>query len=276
MARKDFIERSIRGTLLFFREAIFAEETALRPGLLQALDPRIKIVTVLLGLLFVLFTRSLEILGVLYLISLLLAVASRIPAGFFLKRTWVFIPLFSLLIAVPALFSFISPGEAVLTAGSLRITRPGLMAAGFFVGRVITSVSLVVLLSMTTRHFDLLKALRFFGIPQVFVMVLGICYRYLYLFVEIVENTHRSIRSRVGSGLHHRKGRRVQAWNIAHLWMRSYALNEQVYSAMISRGFRGEPVALDHFQARRRDWFWLLATIGLLLLLGFAERRIGV
>src|ERR1035437_7226642 len=221
MARKDFIERSIRGALSFFKEAIFADETADLPGVLQALDPRIKIVTVLLCLLLVLFSRSIAVLGFLYLLSILLAVVSRIRLGFFLKRTWIFIPLFSLSIAMPAIFSFVSPGKPVLSFGAFHITRQGVMAAGFFIGRVIASVSLVVLLSMTTRHFDLLKALRCFGIPQMFVMVLGMCYRYLYLFVEIVEDTHRAIRSRVGSGMHYRKGQRIVAWNIAHLWLRS-------------------------------------------------------
>lgn len=274
MARKDFIERSIRGALSFFKESIFADEIASRSGLLQALDPRFKAVTVLLFILLVMFTRSLAVLILIYLTTLSLAGLSRIGLGFFLKRTWIFIPLFSLLIAVPALFSFISPGEPVFFSGSFAITRQGLMAAGIFLGRVITSVSLAVLLSMTTRHFELLKTLRFFGIPQIFVMVLGICYRYIYLFVEIVENTFRAIRSRVGAGIHYRKGQRVVAWNIAHLWIRSYALNEQVYLAMVSRGFRGEPQTLDHFQAKSRDWLWLFGTAIAIVLLAYTEYRI--
>ena len=79
---------------------------------------------------------------------------------------------------------------------------------------------------------------------SVFVMVLGMCYRYIYLFVEILENTHRAVQSRVGSRLHFRKGQRLVTWHIASLWTRSHQLNEQVYNAMVSRGFRGEPVAL--------------------------------
>ena len=270
--KRDFAERSIRGALAFFKEAIFADETAGKRGLLQSFDPRIKLVTTLFCLTLVLFTRSLGVLASLYLLVLLVAMASRIGFGFFLKRTWVFIPLFSLFIAIPAVFSFVSPGETIASAGPFHVTRHGLAAAGFFIARVITSVSLVVLLSMTTRHFDLLKGLRSFGIPQLFVMVLGMCYRYLYLFVEIVENTHRAIRSRVGSETHHHKGRKVVAWNIAHLWMRSYTLNAQVYNAMVSRGFGGEPVTLVHFQTRRRDWFWLLATATVVLLLAYAGR----
>ena len=273
--KRDFIERSIGGALSFFKKSIFADETSSAPGLLQSFDPRMKIVTILMFILLVMFTRSITVLVAIYGLCLVLAALSKIRLGFFLKRTWIFIPLFSLLIAIPALFSFFSPGEPLLGTGAASISRNGLMAAGFFVGRVITSVSLTILLSMTTPHFELLKALRSFGIPQVFVMVLGISYRYIYLFVEIVENTYRAIKSRVGTRMHYRKGQRIVTWNIAHLWARSYLLNEQVYNAMLSRGFRGEPVALNHFQTRPRDWAWLAGSVAAIFLLAYAEYRIG-
>lgn len=253
----DFVARSIRGALTFLKDALFAEETASLHGLLQSLDPRAKLAGIFLLLLATMFARTLPVLGMLYLLCLLLAVLSKLQFGFFLVRTWVFIPLFSLAIAIPALFSFVSPGETVASAGVFHITRSGLHAATFFVGRVVVSVSLAVLLSLTTRHTALLKALRAFGVPPLFVMVLGICYRYIYLFVELVENTYRAIRSRTGGRMHHRQGQRLVAWNIGQLWSRSYALNEQVYGAMVSRGFRGEPVSLARFRTRMRDWVWL-------------------
>jgi len=269
--RKGFIERSLMGALSFFRQSIFADETASLPGLLQSFDPRVKSATILLFVLLAMFTRSILVLGILYALCLVLAVFSRIKLGFFLKRTWIFIPLFSLMIAIPALFSFVSPGETVMTIGKLYVTRQGMLAACIFIGRVITSVSFVVLLSITTRHFELLKALRSFGVPQMFVMIFGITYRYIYLFVEIVENTYRAIKSRVGSKIHYRKGQNVMAWNIVHLWARSYLLNEQVYNAMLSRGFRGEPVVLNQFQIRPRDWWWVFGSVVTILLLAFAE-----
>ena len=271
MTKRDFVERSIGSALFFFKQSIFADETASKPGLLQSLDPRMKSAAILLLILLALFTRSISVLGFLYFLCLVLALLSRIGLGFFLKRTWIFIPLFALMIAVPALFSFVSPGEPVRSLGILCITRQGIRAACFFVGRVITCVSLTVLLSMTTRHFELLKALRSFGVPQMFVMVLGISYRYIYLFVETVENTYLAIKSRVGGGIRWRSGQNIVAWNIAHLWTRSCLLNEQVYNAMLSRGFRGEPVVLNRFQAKARDWWWLAGSVGLAILLAYAE-----
>ncbi len=274
--RKSFIQSSIGDILEFLKRVLFADETAALPGLLQSLDPRVKVATLTAFLFLTLFTHSIWMLGLLYLLCLVMVVLSGIHLGSFLLRTWVFIPLFSLLIAVPALFSFVSPGTVVFSIGSMSVTRQGIMAVAFFIGRVITSVSLTVLLSMTTRHVELLKALRAFGVPQMFVMVLGISYRYIYLFVEIVENTYRAIKSRVGTDMHYRKGQRIVAWNMAQLWKRSYQLNEQVYSAMLSRGFNGEPVSLSHSEARTRDGFWLAGCIAILGLLIYAEWGIGI
>ena len=115
----------------------------------------------------------------------------------------------------------------------------------------------MVLLGITTKHFELLKVLRVFGVPHIFVMILGMCYRYIYLFTEVVENTYLAIKSRVGTAIHYKKGQHVVAWNMASLWYRSYRFNEEVYSAMLSRGYRGEPVILNDFRTRLRDWLWL-------------------
>jgi cobalt/nickel transport system permease protein len=269
--KNNFIECSILGALSFLKESIFADEYALKKGLLQILDPRIKTFTLLLFIIQVILTRNMLILSSLYALCLFLALFSRINLGFFLKRTWVFIPLFSLFIAVPAIFSVFSPGEILATwkiSGiNLSITRQGLAGAGLFVMRVITSVSFAVLLSITTKHFALLKVLRVFKIPQIFVMTVGMCYRYVYLFVEIIENTYLAIKSRVGGRLHYKKGQSVVAWNIAFLWQRSYRLNEDVYKSMLSRGYNGEPATKETFRAKARDWVWLFTASAIFLLL---------
>ena len=271
MKDNHFIERSIMGALSFFKESIFADEYAAKKGFLQSLDPRIRTLTCLLFILQILLTKKIIVLLCLYALCLLLAYLSKIKLFFFLKRTWVFIPLFSLFIAIPALFSIFSPGETLtvlhLSGLNLIITRQGLSGAILFILRVATSVSFAVLLSITTRHFALLKVLRIFKIPQIFVMTVGMCYRYIYLFVEIIENTYLALKSRVAGIIHYQKGQQVVAWNIAYLWQRSYQLNEDVYRAMLSRGYRGEPVIFNDFKTQPRDWLWLLGVVIIFILL---------
>ena len=245
----NFIERSLTSALAFVKDSVFAEEYALKRGFLQALDTRVKIAGMFIFLCAALFSKDLAFLAVLYLVCLLIAALSSVDLLFFIRRTWIFIPLFTLFIALPALFETFSPGEPVFIFGAFglkfAITRQGLMAASVFFMRVLSSVSFTILLSLTTRHTQLLKALRFLGVPRVFVMTLGMSYRYIYLFIEILQNTFMALKSRIGRPVSVKKGQGVVAWNIASLWQRSYQLQKDVYGAMVSRGYNGEPHTYD-------------------------------
>jgi len=261
----NFVQRSIVGTLSFLKESIFADEYAAKAGFLQLLDPRIKVITFLLLIISIMITKSIVVILWLYVLCLVLTYLSQIRFGYFLKRTWIFIPIFSIFIVIPSLFSVFSPGTALATLNifgiKLTVTQQGLSTAELFVMRVITSVSFAILLSITTRHFELLKVLRIFRIPQVFVMTVGMCYRYIFLFVETVENTYLAIKSRIGSRIHYKKGQHIVAWNITYLWNRSRQLNEEVYNAMLSRGYRGEPVILNQFKMKLIDVLWLCSVV---------------
>jgi cobalt/nickel transport system permease protein len=263
--KNNFIERSLKGVFVFFKDSVLSEDLASSGAFLQSIDPRIKTASFLLLCVTTLLTGDLGGLIFLYLFCLFLARISKINLWFFIKRTWVFIPLFSLFIAIPALFSFVSPGEPLFKFSvfglPLVLTRPGLSGALVFVLRVAVSVSFVILLGLTTRHSTLFKVLRVFGVPQVFVMVLGMSYRYIYLFMETIEHTYLGIKSRTGGVIHHRKGRQIVAWNIATLWQRSFKLNEDVYNAMLSRGYTGEPVLADEFKSTFKDWVWFFLII---------------
>ena len=241
----NFIEHSLMNAVSFIKDATLCEEHASHKGFLQSIDARIKTIVFFVFLLIVISLKSVLLISSLYVFCLILALMSQIPLGFFLLRTWVFIPLFSFCICLPALFSFVTPGEPVwffyLFGTKFIITRPGLDGAVLFVVRVATSVSLVVLLSLTTRHTQLLKVLRIFGIPQVFILTVSMCYRYLYLFAQMLENILTAIKSRVGVVSAPKKGQKVVAWNIANMWNRAAQMNEQVYLAMLSRGYTGEP-----------------------------------
>jgi cobalt/nickel transport system permease protein len=244
IANNAFIERTIISALAFLKESVFAEEIAGRKGLLQLIEPRTRVIAILTLILLTLLIKNTRLVWLVYALCLALAVMSQIDLIYFLKRTWIFIPIFSLFIALPSLFSAFTPGEALaawkIFGLVLTITKPGLLGAVLFVSRVTACVSLAVLLSLTTRHFELLKVLSIFRLPSIYILTLGMCYRFIFVFVETVEHTYLALKSRAGSKLHYRSGQRVVAWNIGNLWLRSADLSEEVFKAMVSRGFNGE------------------------------------
>jgi cobalt/nickel transport system permease protein len=91
-------------------------------------------------------------------------------------------------------------------------------------------------------------------------MTMGMSYRYIFLLLETVQNTFTAIKSRVGFVASAKQGRGVVASNMAGLWLKSYRLHAQVYQAMISRGYTGEPKTLDDFTATIGDILFAAAA----------------
>lgn len=260
-----FIERTILGTVSVLKETISNEEIAARNGFFQKCDPRIKCLSVALVLISILLTRNAAVLVLIYGCTVVLAMASSIDMFFYLKRTLLFIPVFSLFIIVPAIFNTITPGEPIITftlfSHGVAITRQGVDSAIILLMRIISSVSLVTLLILTTRSHILLKTLRVFGLPQLFVMTIGMTYRYIYLLLDIIQGTYTAIKSRAGYVTSTKTGQKIVATTMAGLWLKSYRLQSQVYNAMLSRGYTGEPKVLEEFHVRKIDSIILLLAL---------------
>jgi len=83
MHRKNFVAKTLTGLTEAVKRAVFAEHYARLPGLLQGLDPRGKILTFLALLIAAAVTHRPEVLLGIYLLTIVLALASRIPLVFF-------------------------------------------------------------------------------------------------------------------------------------------------------------------------------------------------
>jgi cobalt/nickel transport system permease protein len=252
---EGFLARNIAGFSRALESIILSENLCRFPGLVQALDPRIKIVTFVLFIVVVGLARSLWILGVIFFLILALSLLSRVPTGFFLKRILLFVPIFTILIAVPALF--ITPGNPlVYIAGKAVISEQGARTAGLLVLRVTDSLSLGVLLILTTSWTKLLAALRWLHMPAVIVDILGMTYRYIFLLLHTTNSMFLSRRSRTLGSFSAAENRRWLARALTATLTRSQHLSEEVYLAMLSRGYQGEIRMLNDFRTSCRDYLW--------------------
>ena len=248
-----FVERTIGSLSKVLDFAALADDSARsQAGLLQRVDPRIKVAGMLAMIVSVAVSRSLPAIASVFLLAASLAVASRISLLDFARWVWTPVLLFTGCIALPAIF--ITPGTPIY--GS--ITQQGVRTASFLLLRAETCVSLSTLLVLTTRWAHILKALRVLRIPVVFVVILGMTYRYLFLILETALDMFESRKSRTVGVLEGSDNRRLATATVGVLLSKSYHLSADVHLAMQSRGFRGEVYMLDDFEMRGEDWAWLL------------------
>ena len=146
--RASYLDRTLASGAALLRQVMFSEELAGRPGLLQRIDPRVKIASCLAVLIAAALAHPLVMIAAVYAFSLVIGLLSRLPARVLLGRVWLFVPAFTAVAVLPATLSVITPGRLVWHLFTWHgvpqgITEEGLRAAALVVVRVAASVSLV-------------------------------------------------------------------------------------------------------------------------------------
>ncbi|MBV9355311.1 MAG: cobalt ECF transporter T component CbiQ [Chloroflexi bacterium] len=263
-----WLEHSLAGVTGSVERAVFTEQLARAPGWLQRVDPRAKVLMFACLIVAASAASSLPVLVALYLAILLAARASQLPFDYFVKRVWLGIPFFAAIVILPSIF--FSPGPHLFELGlgpmHLGFSLAAFWRAVIFVGRVGVTVSLAVLLVLTTPWADLLKSLHALHVPQVFVLVLSMTYRYIFLFLHTLNGLFEARKSRVVARLSGRDERRWIVRSMGALLSRSFKMSNDVYMAMVARGFQGRIRSYTAFHMRRADWAALAGACLLALL----------
>lgn len=261
----SWLEHSISGIAGSIERAVFTEEHARRSGWLQGIDPRAKLGMFLALVLAASLSSSLIVLVALYLVILGAAYASQMPFDFFVKRVWLGIPFFAGIVIIPSIFLLPGPRLFDLALGPvhLGVSIPGLIGAVIFVARVGVSVSLAVLLVLSTPWADLLKSLQAVGVPQVFVLLLSMTYRYIFLFLHTANGLFEARKSRTVGRSTGNEHRRWISGSLGSLMNRSFKMSNDVYAAMAARGFTGTIRSYSAYRMTPGDWGALLVSIAI-------------
>jgi cobalt/nickel transport system permease protein len=287
--KKNFVQKTISEIFTFFEECLINDSIAKRNGLLQSLDPRVKLVSILALIFSVSMTHDLRLLALVYALTLVFAYLSRVEMLFFIKRVWVFVPIFAGVVMIPILFNVFMAGDtlvplAVLGPGAhlgpfplpetLTITRQGTMVALTFTMRVATCVSAAVLLFLTTPRDLIFKSLRFLQVPTVYVLTLDMCYRYIFLFTGMVKDFYLAKKSRTLKPLPVGEEQKWVGGRVGYTLVKSLDMSEKVHGAMVSRGFNGDIKLMHTYSIHKRDYAACISVLSLSVVLVLISRNL--
>ena len=119
------------------------------------------------------------------------------------------------------------------------------------------------MLVTTTPWADILKSLRLLRVPQVFVLVLSMTYRYVFLFLHTANGILLARKSRVVARTSGREQRAFIAGTMGSMVSRAFKMSTDVYAAMMARGFTGEVRSYASYRLGGRDLLAVAAAIGI-------------
>ncbi len=237
----------------------------------HSLDPRIKVVTVAAFMLLVVSTPANAYLSfALYLFFIFgMVILSRIPLAYVLKRSTVVIP-FVLMVSIFLPFMPDNSGGSIsLGASSIAISERGLLIFWNVLAKGYTGVVTIILLSSTTPFPRLLQALRSLKFPQIFIVLLGFTYRYIFVFLDEAMRMKRARDSRLFGGKWLWQAGVVGSM-IGTLFLRSFERGERIFAAMLSRGFDGTYAIPENFRIRPVDLIFSALFIAITLAARFS------
>lgn len=240
---------------------VFAEGRSL----LHILDPRVKLVSFIVFVIFCVgakgflhpFVYFLIGFGLVFLAKLEFkkVLARLFPANVFLVFFWVFIP-----------FMYKSNPYLIETP-YLKISAEGVYQALLITLKCNAILMATIALLGTSNVFMLAHALLHFKVPAKLVTVFFVFYRYITVLHEEYLKIKRAALARGFVPKNSLQTYKTYGYLVAFLLIKSFERSEEVYRAMLARGFKGFFPILNHFYLKPVDLFFgifFLTTIFLI------------
>jgi len=261
----NVLDKTLKEMASFLKEAFIVEH--MPESFISGLNESIKLISLIIFLIGISLMTNVYSLLILYGFSILLAYLSRINLPLFFKKVWIFIPIFTLVIAIPSVF--IVPGRL-----EFGFTIEGVIVMLRLVLRVAASISYVTLVILTTGWTRLLSSLKYIGIPNIFVSIISMSYRYIFLLLETAENLFLAKKMRT-IRINAKRERQWIGSTVGILAIKTHQLSKEVYQGMVSRGVNKNITFLGSNKVYLSDLLALILTIMLNIIILYLDRRLG-
>jgi energy-coupling factor transporter transmembrane protein EcfT len=265
-----FLERGMDHLAGVIRNGYAQWECSSQNGFFQRIDARVKVLFLLFFILIVSLKRDVLPETCICFFVFVLTLFSRLSILKVYRRVLLLGFVFGFLVALPSAFNVITRGEIILPIvrlpksynfwiyhipADIGLTREGIDGVAMLTLRVINSLSLSFLVLYTTPFHEVIRALKLLKVPDSFLIIMTLCYKYIFIFSKTVEDMHLAKKSRVVRELNHAEAREWIAGRMAFIFRKSRLKCEGVFKAMIGRGFSDSIKFYGFGKMRMADWF---------------------
>lgn len=282
--RLTFLDKTIMNSASAAKSIYIQAENASKQNFINKVNPHVKFIS--------LIYMAIVISVVSNLAAQLLA-TGLIFLGYVLARLKVFqvyrkilflVFIFGFLVVLPASLNVITPGKIIFNLitfnnpshfwiydipQSIGFTETGFQVVLMVFLRVLNSVSFALLIVFTTPFPAFIKSFRIIGVPDTFLMVISLAYKYIFILSRTIEETYFALKSRLSGNIKSSSMRKLVSGRIFFIFKRSMITYENTYYAMVSRGYHGKVKLHTQEKFTILDFFVLVIVVasGIVILL---------
>ncbi len=178
---------------------LFSDIFTYRNNILLGVDPRAKLLAALSALTAVMLARHVLLPFGIFALCTISMVLVGVPCRLIASRLAAPLGVALVLLALKTFFGGTSHLFSIdLFSWRLTATRDGLAEGALLFARVAGAVSLVILLGFVTPAYRIFQALRWLRVPEEWLDIAVLVYRYVFVLLERTANLAAAQRVRLG------------------------------------------------------------------------------
>jgi cobalt/nickel transport system permease protein len=250
----SFIDKTLNKSAAFIKSSVISFESSKSPSIFHFLSAQCLLLLFIVYIVCIGLTHTLKGQLIFMLLFFILVLFSSANKKHLYRNALTLSFLFGFLVMVPASINMITPGKIVWTLfkmsaprkfliyqipATIGITYEGIIIVTRMYLKVLNSLTLSFLILSTIPFGELIKSLRILRVPGIFILILTLSYKYIFIMAYTVEEMYLALKSRWIRNFDGEKTRNIITGRIGLLFKKSWLRYEETYRAMISRGFTG-------------------------------------
>jgi len=124
-----------------------------------------------------------------------------------------------------------------------------------------------MLIVFTTSFPSFIKSFKILGIPDTFLMIISLAYKYIFILSRTIEETYFALKSRLSGNIKNKRIRELISGRIFFIFKKSMIIYESTYYAMVSRGYQGKVLLHSQKKLIAIDFVTLIIVVALGILI---------
>lgn len=275
-AKLSFLDKTIINSSKAVKSIYLQAENAARDNFIQEINPKVKLISLIYMSIVISIVNNPVIQILISAFILLSYIIARLKIFEVYRKIFLLAFIFGFLVVLPASLNVITPGKIIFNLikfnkpshfliytipQNIGFTTNGIQVVALVFLRVMNSVSFALLVVFTTPFPAFIKSFKMIGVPDTFLMILSLAYKYIFILSRTIEETYFAFKSRLSGNINNTSIRRLIGGRIFFIFKRSMIIYQSTYHAMVSRGYEGKVIlhTQNHFTVK--DFIVLIIII---------------
>lgn len=275
-AKLSFLDKTILNSANAVKSIYLQAENASIENVIQKINPYVKLISLIYLAVVISIVHDVYEQALISVFIFLLYLSARFKVIQVYRKIIFLAFIFGFLAVLPASLNIITPGNIIFNLitfdkplhfwiydipQNIGFTENGFQVVFLIFLRVLNSVSFALLVVFTTPFSSFIKSFKIIGIPDTFLMIISLAYKYIFILSRTVEETYFALKSRLAGNIKSRNIRNLISGRIFFIFKKSAMIYENTYLAMVSRGYNGKVKLHSHYHFTSADLISIIIIV---------------